>query len=194
MVRIKICGITRPDDARRCADLGVDAIGLNFVFGPRRIDLDTAHAILDAAPPFLTPVALLPVVRGELPEDLYEFLGARWVDHVQLYGDVTPELVRELRAGGFAPILPRPVGGPDFLQPLDDLIAACGNAPPAAILFDALSRDGLGGTGRTVDWQQLADARDIVRPYAVDVSGGVESAPGLKDPAKIEAFLRAARA
>ncbi len=219
MVRIKICGITRPEDAIAAAVAGADAIGLNFIGGPRRIDVDSAAAILQALPAFCTPVALVDVSLGDVPADLLELIGRHWVSHLQLYGDVGAGTITRLRADGFHPIIVHAVEASTFADEIGQRLATMSTALPAAILLDAHVPGLAGGTGRTADWQAIAAAREAgamqtwppvmlagglnpenvaeairqVRPWAVDVSSGVESAPGRKDPEQMTAFVARAR-
>lgn len=218
-MRIKICGITTPDDAVAAAAAGADAIGLNFVGGPRQIDTAQAALILRELPVFCTPVALVDVTHGDIPDDLLELLGRHWVSHVQLYGRVAPDTLVRLRADGFQPILVQHVVPGRFPNDIAALLVEVLDAPPAAVLLDAYREGQMGGTGQTLDWQVVADARAAgafrvwppiilagglnpenvaeavrtVRPWGVDVSSGVESSVGRKDVAKMAAFVANAR-
>jgi len=219
VVRVKICGITTPDDAVAAADAGADAVGINLVGGPRRVDLDTAAAILAALPPFCTPVALVDVERDNLASDVLELLGRAWVACVQLYGAVTPGAVARMREDGLLPLLVHHVVPDRFPDELERALAAMHTCQPAAIVLDAFDPQRLGGTGQPLNWKELADMRaegrfaawppvvlaggltpdnvaDAVRtvqPWGVDVSSGVESSVGRKDPARMKAFVAAAR-
>lgn len=201
--RVKICGITNIEDALAAVDAGADALG--FVLAPeakarkRHIELDDAAAIVDALPAFVTTVA---VCVNESAERLDDIL--RVVDRVQLCGDESPAFCA--RFG------PRAIkafrAGPDFRTVSMRAYAT------AAWLLDAWAPDSHGGTGRTCDWTvaaeavalgrplilaggltpaNVADAVARVRPYAVDVSGGVESDPGKKDHDKLREFVCNAR-
>lgn len=219
-MKVKICGITTPDDARMVADAGADAIGLNTVGGPRRIDLACIEAILESLPPFVTPVLLAQLTEGLLNEQVAELLAARWVQHVQVYGDVTADAVERLSWEGYRVIVPVAVSAADFATARPAVLAAAPGRGPAAVLLDTHDPTRLGGTGRRFDWRWVAEASrrgelaewppimlaggltpDNVaqavaeaRPYAVDVSSGVESEPGRKDAAKVRRFIEAARA
>jgi len=219
VVRVKICGITSPNDALAAADAGADAIGINLVAGPRRVDTDQAAAIAQALPPFCTPVALVGLEHGQLSGEVLELLGRCWISHVQLYGDVTPNAVASLRQDGFHPLLVHHVTAELFPTDMDAKLAAMAEAPPRALVLDAYDPDRLGGTGQPVDWSMLAEARvagrltawppvvlagglnpgnvanavRTVHPWAVDVSSGVEATVGKKDPAKMRAFVAAVR-
>jgi phosphoribosylanthranilate isomerase len=208
--RVKICGITRVEDGLAAARAGADAIGFVFWSGtPRAVDTATARAITAAMPPFVTIVGLF--VDPD-PEDVRRTLAAVPLDLLQFHGTEPPALCRSF--------------GRPYLKALavfeqGDLLessAIYGDA--AAILLDAPPADGLpGGTGRRFDWSRVPaslsrpvvlggglDAGNVgeairrVRPWAVDVSSGVEArgadgrpVKGVKDPARIAAFIEEAR-
>lgn len=201
-VRSKICGITRIEDALAAADAGADAIGLVFYAkSPRAVDVHQARAIIAALPPFVTTVGLF--VNGSRCE-LNEILEAVPLDLLQFHGDETPS-----DCVGFN----RPYIKALRVRPGDDLEAACQQyASASGILLDTFVAGVPGGTGEAFDWSlvpaqlskpiilagglsadNVAQAIAQVQPYAVDVSGGVEQAKGIKDAARIEAFMRAVR-
>ncbi|NWB89970.1 phosphoribosylanthranilate isomerase [Pseudomonas agarici] len=203
IVRSKICGITRIEDALAAVEAGADAIGLVFYAqSPRAVTFQRARAIIAALPPFVTTVGLfVNVSRCELGE----ILDAVPLDTLQFHGDETRE-----QCEGFH----RPYIKALRVKPGDDIAAACQAYPSAsAILLDSYVEGVPGGTGEAFDWslvpqglskpiilaggldaQNVADAIAQVRPYAVDTSGGVERSKGIKDPAKIKAFIQAVRA
>jgi phosphoribosylanthranilate isomerase len=200
-VKIKICGITTAADADACAALGADMIGLNFVpSSPRRVDVAAARAIADAV---RGRVEIVGVV-ADLPERaLLDLRAAAGLDRLQLHGDEPPDLVRRL--GGLAFKAVRVGSAAD--------VEAAG-AYEGLLLVDAKVPGALGGTGRAVDpglVAPLCRARQVLlagglgpgnvaaavralHPWGVDVASGVERAPGVKDPAKVAAFVQAARA
>ncbi|MCS4281893.1 phosphoribosylanthranilate isomerase [Pseudomonas sp. BIGb0278] len=201
-VRSKICGITRIEDALAAADAGADAIGLVFYAkSPRAVDVHQARAIIAALPPFVTTVGLF--VNASRCE-LNEILEAVPLDLLQFHGDETPS-----DCVGFN----RPYIKALRVRPGDDLEAACQHyAGASGILLDTFVTGVPGGTGEAFDWSlvpaqlskpiilagglsadNVAQAIAQVQPYAVDVSGGVEQAKGIKDAARIEAFMRAVR-
>jgi phosphoribosylanthranilate isomerase len=209
-VRVKICGITSEADALQAANLGADAVGLNFYPpSPRRIDAATAERILRALPPFVEPVGLF--VNTSLREiaQLLQPLGR--VRTVQTYGEP-----RELADPYPLRLVPAfNVRDADSLREITrylDLCRGLGHLP-AAVLADASVPGQYGGTGHTAPWELLADFRPgvplilaggltpdnvaeavrVVRPYAVDVASGVESSPGRKDAEKMRRFIAAAR-
>ena len=200
--RIKICGITRPEDARAAADAGADAIGLVFYAGsPRAVDVHQAQAIVDALPPFVNAVGLF--VDAPL-EAIDRVLQQVPLDMLQFHGDESP---------AFCASPGRPWYKALRMQPGADIASLAAAYPDArALLLDSFKQGVPGGTGEAFDWSQVpaldrplilagglnpdnvAAAVLSVAPAAVDVSGGVEQSPGLKDPALINAFCAAVRA
>ncbi|AGZ34272.1 phosphoribosylanthranilate isomerase [Pseudomonas sp. SWI6] len=201
-VRSKICGITRIEDALAAAEAGADAIG--FVFyakSPRAVDVRQARAIIAELPPFVTTVGLF--VNASRCE-LNEILEVVPLDLLQFHGDETPA-----DCEGYH----RPWIKALRVRPGDDLEAACQlYAGARGILLDTYVAGVPGGTGEAFDWslvparlskpiilagglsaENVGQAIAQVRPYGVDVSGGVEQAKGIKDAAKIEAFMRAVK-
>lgn len=198
-MRVKICGITRVEDALAAARLGADAIGLVFYAkSPRAVSIDQARAVVRALPPFVTTVGLF---VDAAPEEIRRVLAAVPLDLLQFHGNETPEACR-----GY---------GRPYLKALrmceaaDLAVMARPYADAAGILVDTYVEGVPGGTGQAFDWSRLpvrlaspmilaggltpdnvAVAVTQVQPWAVDVSGGVESAPGVKDAAKIAAFIR----
>jgi phosphoribosylanthranilate isomerase len=210
-LRIKICGITNPADARQAALLGADAIGLNFYArSPRCVPLDVAARILRELPPLIDPVALF--VNQPLNQvfEITNHLGA--VRTVQWHGD-EPEMCD---AFPFRLIVAFQVREQRHVAILSRYLDMCRtlNRLPSAVLVDAQVAGEYGGTGQTVPWKLLmnvrlpvplilaggltpenvTDAIRIVRPYAVDVASGVESSPGKKDSEKMRRFIGTARA
>ncbi|MGY2281502.1 phosphoribosylanthranilate isomerase [Pseudomonas monsensis] len=201
-VRSKICGITRIEDALAAVEAGADAIG--FVFyakSPRAVNVQQARAIIRALPPFVTTVGLF--VNASRCE-LGEILDAVPLDLLQFHGDESAEACEEWR---------RPYIKALRVKAGDDIAAAVAACPGASgVLLDTYVEGVPGGTGEAFDWslippdlskplilaggltpENVADAVARVRPYAVDVSGGVEASKGIKDHAKIRAFIAAAR-
>jgi phosphoribosylanthranilate isomerase len=197
---IKICGITRHQDAMLAADLGASAVG--FVFwpdSPRFIDPHRARPIVRALPPFVAPVG---VFVNQPPAYVRAVAALVRLAAVQLHGDEPGS----------------------FLDQIDHrvirAIGLTGNAEPrvnalpirVTLLLDAHDPLRRGGTGRTIDWSiaeriartrrtilsgglhadNVAEAIAAVRPYAIDVSSGVEASPGVKDPVRLKAFFDAA--
>lgn len=198
---IKICGVTRVEDAERALALGVEAIGLNFWSGSRRrCDVGVAREIAALASGRARVVAV--VVDASLAE-IAELRGRTGIDWVQLHGDEGPETVRACLPAAYAAVR---AGGEEGWR-------AAMAAPGIEVLLDASVPGEKGGTGVVADWAlaaRIARARPLwlaggltaknvaaaiaaVAPMGVDCASGVESAPGVKDAAEMEAFVRAAR-
>ncbi|MNF41426.1 N-(5'-phosphoribosyl)anthranilate isomerase [compost metagenome] len=203
VVRSKICGITRIEDALLAADAGADAIGLVFYArSPRAVEVQQARAIIAALPPFVTTVGLF---VNASRDELNEILEAVPLDLLQFHGDETAA-----DCAGYH----RPYIKALRVRPGEDVAARCAEFPQAAgILLDTFVPGVPGGTGETFDWSlvpenpgcpiilaggltaaNVAAAIRQVRPWAVDVSGGVEASKGVKDAAKVRAFVAAVRA
>ena len=205
-LRIKICGITREEDARAAIDAGADALGFVFVPGtPRFIEPGRAAAIVRGLPPFVSRVGLF--VDAD-PGFIRTTLAEVRLDTVQLHGDESPQVGRDLR-GQARVIQAFRVQGPETLDRLP-----AHRESSDAWLLDAYVPGAAGGTGARFDWNIAVQARELghplilagglkpeniaeavrqVRPFAVDVSSGVESAPGRKDPERIRRLIDAAR-
>ncbi len=201
---VKICGITRSSDALAAAEAGADAVG--FVFwnrSPRAIDPKKARIIAAGLPASIVRVGVFVDPR---PEELSQIADEAELDILQLYGTEAPESLVNLPRRCW-----KAVGvGPDFVAA--DALRYEGRV--AGILLDTRSDGSTGGTGRTFDWrlaqevrkrvsflvlaggldpENVAAAVRAVRPDGVDVSSGVESAPGRKDEGRVRAFIEAAR-
>ncbi len=200
--RVKICGITRVEDALCAVDEGADAIGLVFyAASPRCVSIAQAKDIVAAMPPLVSVVGLF-VNAGAA--EIQSILSQVHLDIVQFHGDETPEQCAQINLPYYKAIRVKP--DTNLLQYAIDFKAA------KALLLDAYSEQAYGGTGHTFDWnlipqdlpksiilaggldaQNVADAIQQVRPYAVDVSGGVELAKGIKSAEKIAAFMQAVK-
>jgi phosphoribosylanthranilate isomerase len=203
VVRSKICGITRVEDALAAVEAGADAIGLVFYAkSPRAVTVQQARSIINALPPFVTTVGLfVDASRCELGE----MLDAVPLDLLQFHGDESPESCEGYH---------RPYIKALRVKPGDDIAAQVALYKNASgVLLDTYVPGIPGGTGEAFDWslvpeglsksiilaggltaENVAQAIARVRPYAVDVSGGVEAAKGIKDAQKIRAFMQAVRA
>lgn len=200
--RIKFCGITRPEDARLAVELGVDALGLVFTRRSQRcVDLASAAAIRRALPPFVAAVALF---MDDEPDWIAQVIDAVQPDLLQFHGSETAEF-----AGAFA----RPYLKAVPMASVGDVAAYAAQHPAAAgFLLDSHAAGAAGGSGAAFDWTRVprdlgrplvlaggldahnvAQAIALVRPHAVDVSSGIEAAPGIKDAAKMRAFVDAVR-
>jgi len=202
MVRVKICGITNVEDALLACEFGADAIGLNFYEkSPRCVSPFTASKIIGKLPPFVAAVGVFVNWQAAPVTSLAKALGFA---AAQLHGDEPPKLVNEI-AKKVPVIKALHLGKGSPLPPFPKYRGA------AAFLLDAPHSGHYGGTGHTTDWalaqtaakshrillaggltpENVAEAILAVRPYAVDVTSGVEAKPGKKDPAKLRAFFEA---
>ena len=197
---IKICGITRPEDAAACAALDIWAIGLVFAAeSPRRVDAATAAAVTGVLDPMSSKVG---VFVDPDPAEVAALAPAAGITHVQIHGGDAPAIKE---ATGLPVIEAFGVDGPAALERARESAADL-------VMLDAAVSGRAGGTGTTFDWDLLAgeqlgrpwilaggltpenvvEAVARLAPDVVDVSSGVESAPGLKDPERIRAFQRGA--
>lgn len=199
-VAVKVCGLTRPDEAAECARLGVWGVGLVFAEGsPRRVDERTAAAVAGALP---AGVAKVGVFVGASPREMAGIARRVGLTHLQVHGDADPDAARAV--SGLPVVQGVRVDGPAALERARASTADL-------VLLDAAVAGLHGGTGTAFDWSLLEEAR-LGRPFAlagglraetvaeaivrlrpslVDVSSGVESAPGRKDPERVAAFVAA---
>lgn len=197
-VRIKVCGMTRAEDVAAAAKLGVDAVGLVFYAkSPRNVRIEQAQALVAALPAFVTPTALF---LDPDAETVRQILGKVRIEILQFHGVEPAEFCRSF---GRPYIKAVPMGSQADLTEYGRR-----HAHAAALLLDSHATGQKGGTGVTFDWSAIpkfngpplilagglnpgnvATAIRMVRPYGVDVSSGVESAPGIKDPEKMAAFV-----
>ena len=201
---VKICGLTRPEDASFAAQVGADWLGLNFWPQSRRfVTREQALEVAAAARAGRADVSLVGVFVDQPIETVTELVAALALDFVQLHGDEPPDYVRRL---GRRAIKAIPLARPSDVDRLDDY--SC-----STFLVDTPS-PGRGGSGERGDWQlarraaelhrvllaggltpeNVADAVAEVSPYGVDSASGVESTPGRKEPSLVERFVSAARA
>ena len=197
--RVKICGLTRPEDAQAAVAAGADALGLVFwESSPRAVTLAQAEAICQRLPAFVTVVALLVDAEADTVRRLLDRLP---IGLLQFHGDESPQYCEQFASPFMKAIRMRPQ------LDMDDEIQRF--AAANSILLDAYRKGVPGGTGECFDWQLIPaqyrsrivlagglSADNVERaiaevgPYGVDVSGGVESGPGIKDAAKINEFIR----
>lgn len=196
MTRVKICGITNLEDARLAVEYGADALGFVFYEGsPRHVFPETVREIISHLPPFVTTVG---VFVNASPQEIREVMDLAGLDVVQLHGDepqeecsLFPRVIKAFR-----------------VRELSDIERLKGYSV-SAYLLDAYDPEVPGGTGQTFNWdiaveakkygpiilaggltpENVADAVSRVRPYAVDVSSGVEAQKGKKDPEKMRLFI-----
>lgn len=203
MVKVKICGITNLKDAEAALDFGADALGFVFYEGsPRFVSPENAAAIVGSLPSFVVTVG---VFVNERRQKIESILSSTGIDVVQLHGDETPDVcsfsrrvVKAIRVKSLESLVP--------LEEFRKLVSA--------FLLDAYTPDALGGTGRIFNWDVAVEAKQFgriilaggltpenvaaavghVRPYAVDVSSGVELGKGKKDHEKMKRFIENAKA
>ena len=197
--RIKICGITRAEDATAVVDAGADALGLVFYPpSPRAVDIAAAKIIVADVPAFVSVTALFvnPTV-----EEVQSVLDSVRIDLLQFHGDEEDAFCRQFN---------RPYIKALRVRQASDVVALCLRFPSAlAVLLDSYKPGVPGGTGETFDWslvpatppkpiilagglapENVAAAIEQVAPFAVDISGGVEAAKGIKDHGKINEFVK----
>lgn len=199
MTRVKICGITNIDDALTAVDAGADALGFVLYKGsPRYVPPERIERIIARLPPFVTTVG----VFVNEPAARVNALARRCRLHaVQLHGDEPPELCDRIERTVIKAWRVRDAGWQTAVE----------SYHVHALLLDAYAKDRYGGTGHTFDWnvigasvrriilsggltpENVSEAIRQVRPYGVDTSSGVEAEPGVKDHAKIRAFVEAVR-
>jgi phosphoribosylanthranilate isomerase len=203
VTRIKICGITDPDDARDAALLGADAIGLNFYEkSPRCIDASRAARIIENLPAFVSVVGVF--VNHPDPQGLEDLAVSLGLHAVQLHGNETPDYCSMIHR---VKVIKAVRVDPNFKV---ESLRSYGNR---MFLLDSGSGSQFGGTGRIFDWTQayganafgwitvagglnpdnVVDAVIRLHPFAVDVSSGVETSPGRKDYEKMRRFIEAVR-
>lgn len=216
MTWIKICGNTSAEDALAAVEAGADAVGVVFAPSPRRIDAETARAVVAEVPAGIEKVG---VFVNETQEGIREVVARVGLTAVQLHGDESPEFVRTLFSGGQAgtkvfrslPVAPG----------IEDALRRFAGAPGVdGILLDSAgdARRPRGGRGESFDWEaarawapeaarrvrvvlagglspeNVGRALRILEPWGVDVCSGVERCPGKKEPARMKEFVAAVRA
>ena len=199
MTKVKICGFTEAENAREAAIAGVDAVGLVFYDkSPRNVDILRAQEIIEALPPFVNRVGLF--VNAN-PSFVDEVLCEVPLDTLQFHGDESPLDCSQYQMPFIKSLRVKPET--NVFQVADEFSSA------SAILLDSFNPSAYGGTGEAFDWSlacvdislpiilagglnetNVSVAISQVKPYAVDASSGVESAPGVKDIDKIVAFIR----
>lgn len=216
--RVKICGITTVDDAIAAINAGADAIGLNMVSSPRKIDASRATDILTAIngaieSGFPEPVILVNAADEVECNESMSVARRFSVRTIQLYGDEQGKQFERMCREGFKIWMPHAVQPDQFPDSLRAALAEL-SRPPAGVVLDAHHHRLAGGTGIALDWRRVreaigvstdwppiilaggltpdnvAEAIKIVQPYAVDVSSGVESQPGRKDANRMARFVQ----
>ena len=200
-MRVKICGITNNEDAHAAVECGADALGFVFAKSPRQVTKEQARDIVKNLPPFVSPVGIFVDEEIDTLKWICDFCAIRTV---QLHGSESPLYLNDLR--GYKIIKAFRVKEEDDLKPL-------ANYKPHAFLLDSYVEGTMGGTGVTFKLEvarqahkygniilsggltpeNVKDAIQIVKPYAVDVSSGVESSPGKKDKLLMKQFIMNAK-
>lgn len=206
MLRIKICGLTTPQDAAAAIEFGADALGFNFFPGSKRY-VGSEAAWIAALPGNIEKLA---IVVNPSWEQAKAIVGAAGITALQLHGTESPEFCRRLMEEGIRFEKALPVSGPDSLLNVPDFSTR-------TVLLDSSGAGVFGGSGRTFPWEiarifievnpqlrvilagglnpeNVADAVAAARPFGVDVTTGVEASPGCKDYTRLRAFISAARA
>ncbi len=200
-VKVKICGMTRMEDALQAVEYGADAVG--FIFhkkSPRSVSMSTAKRIVAALPPFIEAVGVFVNEPADRIQRVVESCG---LSAVQLHGEETPAFCRRMQRKVIKAVRIKDE------QSLNGL----SHYKVSAFLLDTFSEQQHGGTGTVFDWKLALqgkkygpvilagglDAANVskavaqVQPYGVDVCSGVEKSPGIKNPAKMKAFIKAAK-
>lgn len=201
-VRVKICGITSPEQALMAQQSGADAIGLViYEKSPRYVDIEQAANIRAVIGQSTLAIALLVNPSESLVEQVISEVKP---DYIQFHGDETAEFCHQFNVPFIRAVRMR--------EGLDIEAEVAAYKAEGGFLFDAWNDDLYGGTGHSFDWSRLPDSADyklilagglnpsnvaqavsITNPYMVDVSGGVEASPGVKDPVKVKAFITQAK-
>lgn len=204
MTQIKICGNTNPEDAQLAVKLGADYLGLIFAESKRKIDVETAKRIMQAAPDFKNFVGVFMNQPKNEVQAIAEALGLKFL---QFHGDEPSLYCQSFTDKGYQIIKTFRIKDEMSIKRIDEYNVF-------AFLFDTFSKEESGGTGKTFDWNLICDkpfvhdrlflagglnpdnvraAIEKIHPYAVDVASGVEKEPGKKDPEKLKLFIQNVR-
>ena len=199
MVKVKVCGITSFEDADIVLSKGVEILGFIFAPSERRITPERARETISRLPPFVQTVGVFVNEAPQVVKEIREYCG---LDLVQLHGDESPEICRELM-----PFVIKALRLKD-VSSLQNVASYRGCA--RAVLFDTYAKDKRGGTGRTFDWdlavqgkkfglpvilsggltpRNIREAISTVKPFAVDMNSGVEKSPGKKCPVLVQELM-----
>ena len=200
-MRVKICGITNSEDAQAAVEYGADALGFVFAKSPRQVTKELSRDIIRNLPPFVTTVGVFVDEQADVIKEICDFCG---IHTVQLHGNESPLYLNDLK--GYKIIKAFRVKEEDDLKQL-------ANYKPHAFLLDSYVKGVMGGTGVSFKWEiarqahkygtiilsggltpkNVKEAIQMVKPYAVDVSSGVESSPGKKDKSLLKRFIANAK-
>lgn len=215
-IQVKICGLTNVEDALVAVEAGADLLGfILYPKSPRYVEPERLREILREIRQSASSTHHLPRTVGvfvnEPIERMTELLDQTELDYAQLHGDEAPDLLRHLPGRAFKAL--RPTNEPEALQAAQTFAPLGPQAGPT-LMIDAFDLTAYGGTGKQADWQAaaavarqtpglllagglttetVATAIRTVQPWGVDVSSGVEAAPGRKDHARVRAFVAVAK-
>ncbi len=202
MVKVKVCGITNPGDARFAVEAGADALGLVFAESPRQVSVEQAREVVAALPDGVLKVGVF--VNAE-PKEVLRIASEVGLDYAQLHGDESPEVVAAVRKGGLKVI--------KALRMRDAGSLVIEGYEVDLFLLDAYSARARGGTGERFDWglaksikgrgnilvsggltpENVREAIRFFEPYGVDASSSLEDAPGKKNRERVRRFVSAAK-
>lgn len=206
MPLVKICGITRPEDAEDAFSLGADFLGIIFAKSKRQVNARQAGKIMEAVPTFQNFVG---VFQDQSVEEVEETALRLGLEYVQLHGEETVEFCNSLKASGLRVIKVMHMG--QHAECSDEMLKPYG---AYGYLLDTKLENQRGGTGKAFDWklidpdlnrrfklflsgglncENVSQAIDVLHPFAVDVSSGVESQPGIKDFRLVREFIKRAK-
>ncbi len=200
-MRVKICGITNSEDALAATESGADALGFVFAKSPRQVTKEQARDIIEKLPPFVSPVGLFVDERVDRVKDICNFCH---IHTVQLHGSEDPLYLNDLKGYKIIKV---------FRVREEEDLGLLAKYKPHAFLLDSYVKGIMGGTGVSFNWEiarqafkygpiilsggltpeNVKEAIHIVKPYAVDVSSGVESSPGRKDETLVKQFIMNAK-
>ncbi len=202
MVKVKVCGITNPEDARFAVEAGADVLGLVFAESPRQVSVEQAREVVAALPDGVLKVGVF--VNAE-PKEVLRIASEVGLDYAQLHGDESPEVVAAVRKGGLKVV--------KALRVRDAGSLVIEGYEADLFLLDAYSARARGGTGTRFDWELAKslkgrgnilvsggltpeNVREAIRffePYGVDASSSLEEAPGKKNRERVRRFVSAAK-
>jgi phosphoribosylanthranilate isomerase len=202
MVKVKVCGITNPGDARFAVEAGADALGLVFAESPRQVSVEQAREVVAALPDGVLKVGVF--VNAE-PKEVLRIASEVGLDYAQLHGDESPEAVAAVRKGGLKVV--------KALRVRDAGSLVIEGYEADLFLLDAYSARARGGTGERFDWglaksikgrgnilvsggltpENVREAIRFFEPYGVDASSSLEDAPGKKNRERVRRFVSAAK-
>lgn len=221
MTKIKICGITRFEDAQTCVENGVDFIGINFYpDSPRYVSREQARSIIEPFSKYSSNIKFVGVFVNSSHKEILETAAYCGLDFIQLHGDEDPQLLTHLRNAGLPTF--KAIRGTDHLDSIGEYLASPEIADSPQLLLDAFQTNMYGGTGKTLNQLELQHIKKYLSalvgnqsiklllagglnpenvdaminafdPWGVDCASGVELHPGIKDPQKVSLFCSRVR-